>query len=192
MAMIRTKRFREWKSNTRSIREAEVMAEWMQQKKFDLFVTVTFPQGVPEDRAVKWFKGFWKSLNTRHRQVFDDHVLLWIFAEKNRNNRKFVHLHSFVQRVSPKHAWFIQKKLKLKIAWDFGGPGQEFYRTGKREMVSREDKEVWLRRSKMMQVKVEPYDQARDGVFYCAEKYTSNYWAEFDQFVVSSRYRRSL
>ena len=185
--MIRIKKIWESKQKSRSIKEAEVMTSWMKRHKFDLFVHVTFPQGVREDRAVKWFKGFWKSLNIRHRQVFNDYVILWIFAEKNRSNAKYVHLHSFVQRVDPKHAPRIEKQLKSKIAWDFGGPGEIFFRTGIKPDVSAEDISRWRNRSKKIQVEVEPYNQAESGVFYCARKYTGSYWAEFERFVVRSR-----
>ena len=178
------------KAKERVIKEAQAMGDWLRQWNFDLFVHVTFPYGVEEARAVKWFKGFWKSLNGPDIEVFDAHVVLWIFAEKNRGDLRTVHLHSFVERVDPKRASFIEEMLKVKLAWDFGGPGECQYqeaRTGKK--IRLKDSLQWISKIEKTEVKVEPYNPIEGGTFYCAMKYTNNFWSEFERFVVEGRYR---
>ncbi len=180
------------KATHKVVSRAQSMQEWLRQWKFDLFVHVTFPRGLVEARAVKWFKGFWKSLNGPDLQIFDGSVVLWIFAEKNHGDPRNVHLHVFVERVDPKHAVFIEKMLRVKLAWDFGGPGECLYqeaRVGKKIRLN--DSLRWISKIDQTEVKVEPYNPLEGGVFYCCKKYTNNFWAEFERFVVESRYRGS-
>lgn len=83
--------------------------EFIDQRNWDIFLTITFRRITRSPLALKSFKWFFKHLNTTTEEYFRKFIYTLIFFENN-PERSGVHIHAFIEGISPSTIKLLEKK----------------------------------------------------------------------------------